>query len=135
MWKTELGIHIELHNQEWKAYLSTREAGDFDILRAAWFGDYDDPNTFLSLGMSENGNNHTHWANPHYDQLLRRAAAEQDPEARKQLFQTAETLLLEEMPLIPLYFYVTRRLIHPSVKGWYPSILDIHPYQEIYLEP
>lgn len=134
MWKTELGIDIELHNQEWKAYLSTREAGEFDILRAAWYGDYDDPNTFLSLGETDNGNNHTQWSNAEYDRLIAAAALEQNPEARKKLFQQAETILIEEMPVIPIYFYVTSRLIHPSVEGWYPSLLDNHPYQAIRLK-
>ncbi len=134
MWKTELGIDIELHNQEWKAYLSTRESGEFDILRAAWFGDYDDPNTFLSLGQTDNGNNHSQWSNAEYDQLILDAAIEQNPAARMALFQQAEAILLDEMPFIPIYFYVTSRLIDPAVQGWYPSILDNHPYQAISLE-
>jgi len=134
MWKTELGIDIELHNQEWKAYLSTRESGEFDILRAAWFGDYDDPNTFLSLGQTDNGNNHSQWSNAAYDQLILDAAIEQNPSARMALFQQAEAILLDEMPFIPIYFYVTSRLIDPAVQGWYPSILDNHPYQAISLE-
>ncbi|MGJ8638445.1 MAG: peptide ABC transporter substrate-binding protein [Opitutaceae bacterium] len=133
MWKKELGIDIELHNQEWKAYLSTREAGDFDILRAAWFGDYDDPNTFLSLGETNNGNNHTKWSNAEYDALIKQAAVTLDPEARKAVFQKAEAILLDELPVIPIYFYVTSRLIDDAVQGWYPSILDHHPYQAIRL--
>lgn len=134
MWKSELGIEIELHNQEWKAYLSTREAGEFDILRASWFGDYDDPNTFLSLGETANGNNHTNWSSAEYDRLIQLAAHTQDVDARKAIFQQAEALLLDEMPIIPLYFYVTSRLIAPSVQGWYPSLLDNHPYQAISLQ-
>lgn len=134
MWKAELGIEVELHNQEWKAYLSTRESGDFDILRAAWFGDYDDPNTFLSLGQTDNGNNHTKWSLPEYDALIEQAAVTQNPEVRKQLFQQAEDLLIEAMPVIPIYFYVTNRLIHPAVRGWHPSILENHPFQVVDLE-
>ena len=95
MWKSELGIGIELHNQEWKAYLSTREAGEFDILRASWFGDYDDPNTFLSLGETANGNNHTNWSSAEYDRLIQLAAHTQDVDARKAIFQQAEALLLD----------------------------------------
>ncbi len=133
MWKKELGIDIELHNQEWKAYLSTRQAGDFDILRAAWFGDYDDPNTFLSLGETNNGNNHTNWSSAEYDALMKQAAVTLEPEARKDVFQKAEAILIDEMPFIPIYFYVTARLIDDSVQGWYPSILDHHPYQAIKL--
>jgi oligopeptide transport system substrate-binding protein len=134
MWKTELGIQVTLHNQEWKAYLSTRQQGDFDILRAAWYGDYDDPNTFLDLGTSDNGNNHSGWGHENYDKLIAQAAREPRVAERMQLFQQAEEILLEEMPYIPLYFYVTTRLIHPSVNGWYPSILDNHPYQDISLK-
>ncbi len=134
MWKTELGIRVTLHNQEWKAYLSTRQAGDFDILRAAWYGDYDDPNTFLDLGRSDNGNNHSGWGHPEYDRLIEAASLAADPQQRSQLFQEAEAILLEEMPYIPVYFYVTSRLIHPSVRGWHPSLLDNHPYQAIHLE-
>ncbi|CAI8261941.1 MAG: Periplasmic murein peptide-binding protein [Opitutia bacterium UBA7350] len=134
MWKKELGIEIELHNKEWKAYLATRQSGDFDILRAAWYGDYDDPNTFLSLGESHNGNNHTNWHNPRYDALIAEAARETNLQIRHELFQEAEDLLIDALPVIPIYFYVTSRLIDSSVKGWFPSILDNHPYQAVNLE-
>jgi oligopeptide transport system substrate-binding protein len=133
MWKKELGIDVKLYNQEWKVYLSTREAGNFDILRAAWFGDYDDAYTFLSLGETDNGNNHSGWGNADYDALMEEAAVTADPAARRELFQQAETILIDEMPFIPLYFYVTSTLIDEAVQGWHPSILDYHPYQAIKL--
>ncbi|MFO8027463.1 MAG: peptide ABC transporter substrate-binding protein, partial [Opitutales bacterium] len=90
MWKKELGVDVSLYNQEWKVYLSTRESGNFDILRAAWFGDYDDPNTFLSLGESDNGNNHTNWNHSEYDALIESAAVEQNQHKRFAIFQQAE---------------------------------------------
>jgi oligopeptide transport system substrate-binding protein len=135
MWKEELGIDIGLYNQEWKVYLATRKGRDFDIARAAWIGDYVDPNTFLSLVTSDNGNNHSNWGNDTFDSLIRQAAAEQDPKARFALFQEAESILIEEMPLIPIYFYVRSTLIDEAVRGWYPNILDYHPYQDVWLEP
>ncbi|MDQ8207127.1 peptide ABC transporter substrate-binding protein [Coraliomargarita sp. SDUM461003] len=135
MWKQELGIDIGLYNQEWKVYLATRKARDFDIVRAAWIGDYVDPNTFLSLITSDNGNNHTNWGSAQYDQLIRQAATEQDPNARLDLFQKAEKILIEEMPVIPIYFYVRSMLIDESVQGWSPNILDYHPYQDVWLKP
>ncbi|MEM7790648.1 MAG: peptide ABC transporter substrate-binding protein [Verrucomicrobiota bacterium] len=134
MWKEKLGIDIDLYNQEWKAYLATRQEGAFDMSRAAWFGDYDDANTFLSLGKTGDGNNHSNWSNAAFDALLEEAAITQDVEARKEIFQQAEEILIDEMPFIPIYFYVTTKLIHESVRGWYPSILDYHPYQAIRLE-
>ena len=133
MWKEELGIDVTLRNQEWKVYLSTREAGEFDILRAGWFGDYDDPNTFLSLAETDNGNNKTNWSNEIYDALLAQASVEQDPKARLEIFQQAEAILLENAPFVPIYFYVTSLLIDPSVQGWHPNIVDYHPYQDVSL--
>jgi oligopeptide transport system substrate-binding protein len=134
MWKEELGIEIGLYNQEWKVYLATRKARKFDIVRAAWIGDYVDPNTFLSLVTSDNGNNHSNWGDSKFDDLIRQAASEQDQAARFALFQKAEKILLDEMPVIPIYFYVRSTLIDEAVKGWYPNILDYHPYQDVYLD-
>lgn len=135
MWKEELGIDINLYNQEWKVYLATRKAREFDIVRAAWIGDYVDPNTFLSLKTSDNGNNHTNWGNDQFDALIKDAAKTLNPEERLELFQRAEDILVEEMPVIPIYFYVRSTLIDEAVQGWYPNILDYHPYQDVWLEP
>ena len=134
MWKEELGIDVGLYNQEWKVYLATRKARNFDIVRAAWIGDYVDPNTFLSLITSDNGNNHSNWGSTEYDALIKQAAIEQNSEARFELFQKAETILMDEMPVIPIYFYVRSTLIDEAVRGWHPNILDYHPYQDVWLE-
>ena len=133
MWKQELGVNVQLHNQEWKVYLSTREAMEFDIVRAAWFGDYNDPYTFLSLGESDNGNNHSGWALPEYDELLEQTTTTTNTRTRWKIFQQAEELLIEEMPFIPIYFYVSSKLVDESVQGWYPNILGYQLYQSIYL--
>ena len=133
MWKRELGIEITLYNQEWKVYLASRKAKDFDIVRAAWIGDYDDANTFLELATGGSGNNHSGWSQPQYDALIAQAAVEPDPAARFEYFQQAEAILLDEMPFIPIYFYVRSLLINESVQGWHPNVLDYHPYQSIYL--
>lgn len=133
MWKKELGIDVTLYNQEWKVYLATRRTGDFEVLRAAWLGDYDDPDTFLSLGESDNGNNHTRWGHPEFDRLMARTRIEQNKEKRLKLFQQAEAILMDEAPVIPIYFYVNSLLIHPSVEGWHANILDYHPFQDVSL--
>jgi oligopeptide transport system substrate-binding protein len=134
MWKAELGIEITLYNQEWKVYLDSRQKGDFDIARAAWIGDYCDPYTFLSLGISDSGNNHSHWNSPSFDALLKSSTLTLDPQARMDLFQEAEAELIEAMPFIPLFFYVRSLLIDGSVRGWHSNILDYHPYQHLRLE-
>jgi oligopeptide transport system substrate-binding protein len=133
MWKQELGITIRLHNQEWKVYLDSRQKGDFDIARAAWIGDYLDPYTFLGLGISDSGNNHSGWKDVQFDQLLTETTQTLESDQRFELFQQAEDRLIEAMPFIPIYFYVRGLLIDPSVKGWHSNILDYHPYQFISL--
>lgn len=133
MWKKELGIDIQLHSQEWKVYLSTRESMKFDVARAAWFGDYNDPYTFLNLAESDNGNNHTGWKNADYDKLLKKSVTANDSMVRRSIFQQAEELLMEEMPVIPIYFYVSSKLVDQSVKGFKPNILGYQLYQNISL--
>lgn len=135
MWKEGLGVNATLLNQEWKVYLNSRREGQFDVVRAGWIGDYNDPNTFLELLASWNENNAAQWKNEEYDALIREAAKTTDQEKRFELFQQAEAILVEEMPIIPIHFYVSAYLIDPSVKGWHPNVLDQHPYQAISLEP
>lgn len=135
MWKQGLGVNVSLMNREWKVYSVTRREGDFDIVRVGWIGDYNDPNTFLDLMASWNENNFSFFKNDEYDRLIREAAQTVDQSKRHELFQRAEAILIEEMPIIPIYFEVSAYLVDPAVKGWYPNILDQHPYQGIRLEP
>jgi oligopeptide transport system substrate-binding protein len=134
MWKINLGIDVQLVNQEWKVYLDSQHTLNYQICRAAWIADYVDPNSFLDMWLAGGGNNDTGWANPEYDRLIAAAARELDPERRMETFQRAEALLLDELPLIPIYFYTRVGLRRPEVKGYYPNILDNHPYKYIYLE-
>ena len=134
MWKERLGVKITLTNQDWKVYLKTRREKGYQIARAAWIGDYNDPNTFLDMWTSESGINHSGWGSEKYDQLIRDAAKEQDPEKRFGIFQEAEKILIEESVMIPIYFYKSVYLKDPSVKNWYPNILNWHPYKHVDLE-
>lgn len=133
MWKHELGIDVELINQDWKVYLQTRAQKNYDIARAAWIGDFADPVNFLELLSSFSGNNHSGWASEEYDALLEKAAFTSDPAERFEIFQEAEAMMLKEMPVIPIYFYMSAYLVNPAVEGWYANILDWHPYQAISL--
>ncbi|MGA2222109.1 MAG: peptide ABC transporter substrate-binding protein [Verrucomicrobiia bacterium] len=135
MWKKNLGIDMRLVNQEWKVYLDSQRTLNYQICRASWIGDYVDPNTFLDLWVTGGGNNETGWSNPEYDRLIAEAARTTDPQQRLEVFQKAEAILLDELPMIPIYFYTHVHARRPEVKGWYPTILDYHPYQYVYLEP
>ncbi len=134
MWKQALNIDITLYNQEWKVYLDSQRTFNYQISRAGWIGDYVDPNTFLDMFITDGGNNRTGWSNPEYDRLISEAAITQEPAARYELFQQAEAILVEEVPILPIYIYSKVNLISPEVKGWTPNILDRHPYKYVYLE-
>lgn len=134
MWRRELGLEIQLVNMENKSVLESRRTGSFQLLRSSWIGDYADPASFLSIWTSDSGNNYTGWANGDYDRLLYAAARATDPSTRHRLFHDAETILLQELPFIPLYTYTHVFLIQPSVKGWHPTLLDHHPYKAVFLE-
>lgn len=135
MWQQALGIQVRLANTDWKVYLSRTNALDYDISRAGWIGDYPDPNTFLDVMVTGNGNNRTGWSNRQYDELIRLAATQSDPQQRYRTFARAESILDREAPLLPIYTYTLVSLRVPSVKGWYSNILDHHPFKYVYLDP
>ena len=134
MWQNELGIQVELVNQDWKVYLSREMVGDFQISRAGWIGDYEDPNTFLDLMRPNRGNNKTGWENMDFDALVEEANTINDQDKRYELLNEAEKILIENMPIIPLYTYVRVYQLSPDVKGFNPHILDHHHPKFIYLE-
>ena len=133
-WKRELGIDVGLVNQEWPSYLNSRRLGQYHIARAGWIGDYVDPNTFLELFLTENPNNHTRWGNAEYDRLVTTAQSEPDGAKRMRMFHDAEQILMDEMPIIPIYSYVDQNMVRPYVKGFYRNILDTHPLKDISID-
>ena len=134
MWKQELGIDVGIENQEWKVFLQSQNAMNYDIARYGWTGDYMDPVTFLTIWTTGNGNNDTHWSNPAYDQLLDQAAHTGDPQKRFDTLHDAERLFLSEPPILLIYWYTRFYLLDPSVKNWNPLALDAHNYKYIDLE-
>lgn len=133
MWQENLGIELELRQIEWKALLAAQSALDYDVCRSSWVGDYNDPNTFLDLFISQSGNNRTGWKNAEYDQLLGEANRQTDPAQRARLLRQAEKMLVEEaVPFIPLYFYTGINYYDPrKIEGIYPNIIDVHPINAI----
>ncbi len=135
MWKKNLNIDVRLHNEEWKVYLDSMRRTNYSIGRAGWIGDFMDPSTFMDLFTTDSGNNETGWSNADYDRLCREASNTGDQAVRYAAYQKAEAILVDEMPIIPVYVYTNPRLIRPSVKGWYPNLLDQPNYKFIHLEP
>lgn len=125
MWKKTLNIDVTISNQEWKVYLNSVSQMDFQVARRGWIGDYVDPNNFLDLYITDGGNNNTGYSDPHYDELiLRDAPRAPTQEERFKIFYEAETMLMERMPILPIYTYATRHLVHPSVEGMHPNLMD-----------
>lgn len=126
-WKAHLGIDIELRNLEWGVYLDSVTRTDFDIARAGWVPDYSDPNTFLDMFVTGGAHNNTNWGNPAYDRLIEAAGAEPDPTRRLAALAAAEQILLDEQPIIPIYFYTTINMVHPRVQNFTLNPQDVHP--------
>ena len=106
----------------------------YEIARASWIGDYIDPSTFLEMYITDGGNNNAGWSSKEYDALLKAAGEEMDQGQRFELFQRAEEILMTEVPIIPIYYYRNKALVHSAVKNWKPNPLDRHPYKFVYLE-
>lgn len=135
MWKKNLNIDIQILNQEWKVYLDSESAGEYQISRAGWIGDYVDPNNFLDMFICDGGNNRTGWCNEEYDDLiLKIAPATKSHKERLEIFQKAETMLLDDMPVIPIYTYTSIQLIDSAVKNFDSNIMNHAYYKDIYLD-
>lgn len=133
MWRQNLGIEVGLLNQEWKVYLDAQDNRDFWIQRAGWIADYVDPNVFLEIWTRGNLNNDTGWSHPEYDRLAAAALAAPDDGARYELYQQMDAILVDELPVIPIYYYTRVYAMNPRVRGYWPTLLDNHPYKYIYL--
>ncbi|MEE8305886.1 MAG: peptide ABC transporter substrate-binding protein [Gammaproteobacteria bacterium] len=134
MWKQVLGVETSLVNQEWKVFLDTRlRKVETQVFRAGWIGDYNDAHTFSVLMGSRSGRNDPGYDNPEYDRLLALAAQESDLAARRQILEQAERILLEDLPIIPIYFYVTKRMMKPWVGGFETNIMDHHYHKDMFI--
>ncbi|MDR2735336.1 MAG: peptide ABC transporter substrate-binding protein [Puniceicoccales bacterium] len=131
--RKSLGIDVVLENEEWKVFLDSRRSGRFDIARGGWEGDYNDATTFLNLFRSDDPNNHGRWRNPEFDKMLDKALG--DAKNRSEFLEIAEGILLDEMPIIPLYFRTTAHLVNDKIGGWHGNVLDYHPWKSIFINP
>ena len=130
----KIGVNVELVNQEWKVFLNTRQEGQYEIARHGWSGDYVDPMTFLDLWVTGGGNNDAGYSNAEYDALVNQAKAEGDEAKRWELMRQAEDILMEDMPIIPLYYYTKVKAAKPEVKGVRVSTLGHVFFDKAYIE-
>ncbi len=135
MWKDVLNIDVTVTNLEWKVYLDTLVQMNYQLANAGWFADFIDPSAFLSIFVTDGGNNATGFANPRFEDLVyRQAPRAATPELRMTLFHEAEAILIEEMPIIPLFSSTSKHLLQPSVRGLRSNILDRVNLRYVWLE-
>jgi oligopeptide transport system substrate-binding protein len=134
MWKQVLGVETELFNEEWKVFVNNRRLGIVtEVFRGGWIADYADPGSFLDLFRSNSEMNFTFLENEEYDALFQQAELAQGTE-RLGLLERSEALLIREMPAIPLYYYVSRHLVQPGVRGFVDNVRDVHLSRYLSLE-
>ncbi|HYG60756.1 MAG TPA: peptide ABC transporter substrate-binding protein [Symbiobacteriaceae bacterium] len=134
MWKKNLGIEVSLVNVEWQVYLDNQSKLNFQISRAGWIGDYIDPMTFVDMWVTDGGNNQTGWSNKTYDELVDKAKKSGDTKVRMEAMHQAEKLLMEEMPIMPIYHYVRVRMVSPKVQNWSEPLTSGMNLREAYIK-
>ncbi len=135
MWRDILGVEVSLDKREWQYFLQTRDKRtEWQVMRFAWFGDYNHASTFTNIFRSGDPQNLSAYANPEYDRLLVRASAESDIASRAAYMTKAESLLLADHPVAPLYFFVSKHLVRPGIAGFENNVLDRHPSKYLFLE-
>ncbi|AET67011.1 ABC-type oligopeptide transport system, periplasmic component [Desulfosporosinus orientis DSM 765] len=117
MWAKNLGINVKLLGQEWKVYQRSEQDLQYDIARAGWIGDYIDPMTFMDMFVTNGGNNQTGWSNADYDKDIQTAKQSGDQKARMQAMHEAEEVLINEMPIMPIYYYTNYYVLKDNIKG------------------
>ena len=133
--KRNLGINVELKNEEWKVYLNTLKTGPSELFRFGWLADYPDPDNFLSMMASFSENNYTRWKNPKFDELLLKGASETDKVKRREYYAQAQKIMIEDdVAVIPLYASVNHMLVSPRVENYPMSSLDRYDFKGVKLK-
>jgi oligopeptide transport system substrate-binding protein len=133
MWQRELGVRCTIEPFEQRTWLQNQQSKLHTIGLMGWTADYPDPRTFLGLFVTAGGNNWTNWSSAEYDRLIAQSDQTAEAQARLEVLQKAEALLLEAAPVTPLSFGSRTYLAHPAVKNWAPSPLGLHRFQLVEL--
>jgi oligopeptide transport system substrate-binding protein len=134
MWKTNLNVDVTIANQDWKVYLASMSKLDYQVARSSWIGDYHDPFTFLDCFVTDRGNNRTGYTSPEYDALLEQSRSMKDPAERLKVLAKAESILINDAPIMPIYFYTRIYLQAPELKGLSSNPLGIVDFKTLYFQ-
>lgn len=136
MWKKTLGVNVELTGEEYRVFLDSRHnRSRWDVVRLSWSADFNDASNFLDIFGQNSANNDEAYRSPIVDDLLTAAERSVDAVDRRELLQKAEITMLNDYPIIPLYFFVSKRLVKPYVLGLHPSPLNSAPSSTLRVVP
>lgn len=124
MWKEQLGVEATLRSEDFRVLKQAIDARETVLFRGSWIGDYNDAYSFLQVLKGGFGINLPRYRNDSYDQALAEASRSSGAE-RTALLAIAERQLLDDVPLIPLYFYVSKHLVSPRITGWYSNVMNV----------
>lgn len=134
MWKP-LGVIARIGNAEAAVHFAALKTGDFTLARSGWIADYSGAENFLGVYLSDAGPlNYPGYDEPQYDMQVRAALKVADPAARNEALRKAESLLVEDAPVLPLYHYVSKSLVGPNVEGWIDNLANVHPSRTLRLK-
>lgn len=134
MWRRELGLDIALAQREARTHLAALATGDYDLAFMTAIPDYDGVSDLFLRLKAGGPENYARWKNPDYDRLVTEAGQLDSAAARNTAYQSAEKMLLDEMPVIPLYFNAQNFLVQPAVKGWQADRLWTRFYRDVVME-
>lgn len=134
-WSDVLGVNVTIDNSEWQVYLDKVNILDYQVARLGWAGDYNDAFNFLDMYRTKDTpNNQTGWGNDEFTRLMEEASAELDEDKRTQLLLDAEAVMMNDMPVIPIYYYTHLSVQQPRVKNIGPDKVGRINLKEVTVE-
>ncbi len=134
-WEESLGIKVEIRMNEPKVNYDLAIKGELEMFRAAWVGDYPDAENYLTLFYGPNespfGPNKTHYSNPKVDSLFALARTITNDSARLALYYQMDQLIVDDAPVIPLYYNESLTLVNPKVKNLKFNAMKLLKLEEV----
>ncbi|MDS0527501.1 peptide ABC transporter substrate-binding protein [Clostridium sp. SHJSY1] len=132
MW-AQIGVKVVLKSEEWTVFQDSRKNGNYEVARHSWVGDYVDPMTFLDMWTTGSGQNDAKFSNPKYDELIKKAQVEKDAKTRAGYLKEAEAILMDELPILPIYYDTYPKGFDPKIKDYRVSPLGQIYFTKAYM--
>ncbi|MDI6600626.1 MAG: peptide ABC transporter substrate-binding protein [Thermoanaerobacteraceae bacterium] len=118
MWKQNLGIDVELKTEEWQVFIQDVISGNYEMTRMGWQAEFMDPIAMLELFTTGSPNNDPRWSNKEYDELIETAKTSTGQKTRMEALHKAEDIIMEEMPIAPIFYSVKQNVVKPGLKDY-----------------